>query len=313
MGGSGGGGGFSHGSSSQDLSAELEETDRELAAAQFDQQLSSLISEKLADINSRKPELAKARLEDVLKKLESRTEDTFETLYGGSVAKKTHVEGLSDIDALLLIDETKHEDKAPGKVLEHLEERLKKTLGADIEVKKGTLAVTLKYSDGMEIQLLPALRGGGELQIPSVTGKSWASIDPKKFTDALTRWNQKCSRQLIPMIKLVKSINASFPENVRLSGYHVEALAISCFRGYQGKYELPHMIKRFFERGKDLVQRPIVDSTGQSVRVDDYLGAASSKERQLVSHLFDAYEKRIDKALRDQDYKDWSGILDGTK
>ena len=150
-------------------------------------------------------------------------------------------------------------------------------------VKVGRMAVTVRYADGMELQLLPAVDlGGGRLQVPSADGEGWSRINPRTFRAVLSQRNEECGQKLVPSIKLAKAVLAAQHEGL-LSGYHVESLAISAFRDYAGTKTTAAMLPAFFERARTLVLDPIRDSTGQSVHVDAELGPSNSQARQRAS------------------------------
>ena len=135
------------------------------------------------------------------------------------------------------------------------------------------------------------------MKVPSWQRDTWSAIDPQKFTDALTKRNAACGQRLVPTIKLAKAINATLPEDKRLTGYHIESLAIAGFRGYQGSTVLGTMLSHFLKSIPGLLHSPITDRTGQSVHVDEYLGPAGNREREVRAHIFDRLSKRLDTAL----------------
>jgi hypothetical protein len=238
-------------------------------------------------------ELVRERLDSAKDALQDETESSFDTLFGGSVAKHTYVDGLSDIDTLLVINGSKFEDHTPPTILERVRVILQDSLAKDVVVDHGKMAVSITYPDGMVIQLLPALRTEEGLKVPSAQHEGWSDIDPNGFRQALTYHNDACGGKLVPTVKLAKAVIANMPEQYRLTGYHVESLAIAAFKGYEGKKTTETMLPLLFERAKSLVLAPIQDSTGQSVHVDGYLGAEHSALRQNVSHLLGRIAKRM--------------------
>ncbi len=98
---------------------------------------------------------------------------------------------------------------------------------------------------------------------------------------------------------------ASFSEKYRLSGYHIESLAIAAFRNYEGVKTTSRMLPYFFERSRDLVLAPIRDSTGQSVHVDEYLGDENSTVRREMSHVLAGIAKRMRNASSAQSKQRW--------
>ena len=85
-------------------------------------------------------------------------------MFGGSVTKHIYVDGLSDIDCLLVVNDTSLEHAGPKNTLVAVKNILSARLMGRAEVVAGRLAVTVQYGDGMEIQLLPAIRSGDRTQ-----------------------------------------------------------------------------------------------------------------------------------------------------
>ena len=259
MGGSGGGG-FSSGRSPYKVQALVKNAEAEMANAEFESQLSGELGRLLGEFNSRDHALVKERLERLEAALGGELSDSFDQIFGGSVAKHTYVDGLSDIDSLLIINDTALENKKPEAVLSRMQTILSKKLKGEATVTHGSMAVTTEFKDGMVVQLLPAVKGdGGQLHVPSSRNAGWSRIDPIRFQQALTKRNAECGGKLIPVIKLAKAIIGQLPESQRLSGYHVESLAIAAFKGYAGPKTNSAMLPKFFESAKDLILSPIRD------------------------------------------------------
>jgi len=177
-------------------------------------------------------------------------------------------------------------------------------------VETGTLAVTVHYKDGMEIQVLPAINTDKGVKIPNRTGDRWSSIDPSGFTAALSKANNALGMKLVPAIKLVKAINSTLPERAQLSGYHIESLAIEAFKGYTGERTPEAMTGHFFRSAKDLVLSPIKDKTGQSLHVDHYLGAAASSKRKIAHAVLDRIDRRLKLADTSNDLSRWQEFFE---
>ena len=145
-------------------------------------------------------------------------------------------------------------------------------------------------------QLLPAIREGRGCKIASSDGKQWSRINPRNFARALTKANKATDGKLVPCIKLAKAIIATLPEKRRLSGYHTESLAIKIFKDYSGVKNTRAMLHHFFEQASTHVRQPIVDSTGQSVHVDEYLGPANSLPRRIVADSMNRIARQMKNA-----------------
>jgi hypothetical protein len=305
----GGSGGVFSSRTPEELSVAIRRAEGEASVAAFETQLSELLTGLLSGYNARDTPLIRERLDDVKQHLTDAIEGTIDQLFGGSVAKHTYVDGLSDIDSLLIINDTELASHEPGSALNRITGILAQRI-ALAKVSHGRMAVTVEYKDGMQLQLLPALRTEKGMRVPSSRHDGWSHIDPKMFQDALTKRNQECAGKLIPTIKLAKAVLGTLPPSQRLSGYHVESLAIAAFRDYSGPRTTAAMLPTFFERSKDLILSPIRDRTGQSIHVDEYLGAEDSNERVAASHILSRVAKRMRNASAAGSTPQWHALFD---
>lgn len=265
----------------------LRERAREIAdQGSFDAQVNGELADRLAAINSRDAQKVSDYLDGALDVLRDEIKDIDRTLFGGSVAKSTYVEGLSDVDALVVLKNVP-DDATPAEVLEHMRAALSGALSrADVDaVRAGALAVTVRYRDDTEIQLLPAVERGARLAISSPDGSQWTTIHPKRFIEALRDVNAAHGRAVVPAIKLAKAvIAAQLPEGRRPSGYHVEALAVASFADYVGPHTPKAMLTHFFAAAARGVLRPIKDISGQSHHLDERLGDPGSAARHTLAN-----------------------------
>jgi len=308
MGGGGGGGPFVHRSPEQ-LARQVRDAEDETAIKIFETDLGGLLGELLASANSRDVGLVQDRLETIKDALGNELETTIDSLFGGSVAKHTYVDGLSDVDSLLILNDTVLDGVLPSEAIAHIANIIAEELGEDAGVSTGRLAVTVQYEDGMQVQLLPAFREGDRLVVPSFRHDAWSGIAPAAFQNALTARNEACGGKLVPTIKLAKAIIGNLPEEQRLTGYHVESLAIAAFRGYDGPKTTAAMLPVFFEKARELVMQPIRDSTGQSVHVDEYLGTEDSDQRTAASHILGRIGKRMRNASAHMSKGQWAALF----
>lgn len=293
MGGSGGGG-YSGMSDAywQQLEA-AQRAERETLSSRVDE----FLAEVLAAANSRDTDRLRDRIDEIADVL-SDTVDAEKLLFGGSVGKHTAVEGISDVDMLAILDIKTALDGSPKKFLAAFAKELHANLShADIEsVTPGALAVTVKYRDGTEVQILPSVRKGTHLMVASRDGKSWTRTAPKPFRDQLTKANEKSNGQLVRVVKLFKVMNDRLPAQKQLTGYHIESLAIEAAKNYAGPFTPRTFLSRFLEASSERVLSPISDVTKQSRHVDDYLGRKGSVERRNVAQTLLGLKRRLDAA-----------------
>lgn len=298
---------FSGKVSPDDLARKTREAEEKTHDVEFETKVAGFLASEVAQYNDRDVDGTQAVFQSVKKDLEADCGGTVDLLFGGSVSKHTYVDGLSDVDALVLMDRTELKGKEPKNLQRVLADCLRARHG-EKSVTVGALAVTLTYK-GKTIQLLPALRDGERFKIASYDGKSWSRIDPVGFAEALTRTNKAMDGKLVPCIKLAKAIIATLPEQRQLKSYHTESLAIQVFKKYGGPKTPKAMIRHFFENAPDRVMQPIKDSSGQSVYVDEYLGQANSLERRIVADALGRIARKIRNADGARSYEGWKELF----
>ncbi|MGO9762492.1 MAG: CBASS oligonucleotide cyclase [Solirubrobacteraceae bacterium] len=299
----GGGGGYSISSGEMDeLRRQVERRTQQTIATS---EINALLGDELARVNQRDVAKTSEYLEAIREALGDGI-DEFETLlFGGSIAKHTYVDGLSDIDSLVVLSGNTLGDMSPAELREQFRQTLISELGTDqvADVKTGNLAVTVIHHDGTEIQLLPAVRHGESVEISSADGKSWKAIEPRRFAEALTDVNKQQRGQVVPAIKLAKAIIAQLPEQQRLAGYHVEALALAAFTDYNGSTTPKEMLTHLFGSAAQGVLRPAPDTTGQSKHIDEELGEAGSSARRERARALEGIANRMRNAASAEDWR----------
>jgi hypothetical protein len=305
----GGSGGFfgNSGLRPEDLARYVRESEGKTEDQQFETQVSQVMGELLTQYNARDVDSTSKHLEVIRNTLDKDIEGTVDLLFGGSVAKHTYVDGMSDVDSLVLLNNTELKKMSPQEVKDYFYDQLRKRF-PKTDIKKGTLAVTIKFQD-QEIQLLPALHHGANLKIANSQGTGWTTINPSNFTNILTNMNKNLGCKLVPTIKLAKSIIRSLPENRQLTGYHVEALALKVFEGYDGSMTNKSMLKHFFLEAPKYVVNPIAELTGQSTHVDAYLGPAGDLQRRIVADSIGRLGRRMQNADGARSVQQWKEIL----
>jgi hypothetical protein len=265
--------------------------------AEYESETETILRDALKGYNDRDIASIRQHLDTIGSAISQHLDEgSVDLLFGGSVAKHTYVNGLSDVDMLACLNDTSLEGKSPAEVLDYFKSVLKQRLPRT-EIKVGELAVTVKFSDGHEIQVLPAIRTARGFRIADPDAGSWSNVvAPHRFARKLTAINQQLGGKVVPVIKLAKVINSSLPKPLRLSGYHIESLAIEAFANYSGQSTFREMTRHYWQFARTQVLKPIVDGTGQSRHVDDYLGSANNVTRKHVSHAIGRVVARIDTA-----------------
>ena len=111
-----------------------------------------MINERVSEVQ-RDADTTRERLDDIKEIIEEDDIGTVEMRFGGSVMKHTYVEGLSDVDVLIIINKSELSEASPSEALEYIKTRINEANLHDVEnVRVGNLAVTVTFSDGEEIQ-----------------------------------------------------------------------------------------------------------------------------------------------------------------
>lgn len=307
MGGSGGG----SWSSPRDNAITLKDVEARKNEAAYNAEVNAIIDDALKGYNNRDVETVNKHL-DVLEKALSKDIEGFVAMnFGGSVAKHSYVDGLSDIDILVNVADTEYANHDPKYLLSCFSKLIKERL-PNTKVSAGDMAITIQYSDGCEVQLLPAIRTQTGVRIAKADGNGWSNVvKPQKFAEKLTEINKSCSGRVIPIIKLFKGAQSSFPKDQCLSGYHIESLAVNAFKDYKGGLTKKEMFRHFCDYVSKNVTKPVADSTGQSVHVDDRLGEANSTVRRQISATVSRMGSRLDAGDARHDVGKWGDVLNG--
>lgn len=297
MGGSGGSYDFSS------IRSEMSSDEDKLDRAEFEAEVANLIGSVLVNANDRDVVTIQRHLDSIKTALDRDVEGFVDLLFGGSVSKRTYVAGLSDVDTLVVINNSSLADAKPTQVVDYVMSRLRERLPGTLVDADG-FAITVHYSDGI-VQLIPVRREGPDYHLPSQDCQDWSRVRPQAFTDRLTEVNRVQNGRVVPTVKLAKVVLAELPDSRRPTGYHLEALAVEAFSEYRGSTAPKEMLTHFLNQAAMRVLNPIVDPTGQSRHVDDALGLPRSLERQILSDTLGRICRRLQNADRSQDIDQW--------
>jgi len=312
MGGSGGGSYKPR--TEQQTESSIQSARRNTEYVDYEAAVSEHLQDLLAEYNDRAIDSINNRLEQAKEALADYMESSIFLRFGGSVSKHTYVDGISDVDCLCFLNPSKFAAAkfaadSPQQLLKEFETLLRQIMGKSADVERGAISIKLKYKDGPELQILPALQTSTGVRIPAYEEDTWSQVvHPQRFAQALTDLNQKLSGKLVPAIKLIKPVMNSLEP--KMKGYHIEALAERIFDNYQGELNSKAMVRHFLDRASELVKMPIRDITGQSVYVDDYLGQRNSPAREAIGISLQNITQRIDEADARRSVDDWLSSID---
>src|SRR5689334_15812733 len=99
------------------LAERIREAEGKAADVEFQSELATFFGELLGGINGRDEALVRERLDKIKAAMEKSIEGTIDQLFGGSVAKHTYVDGLSDVDSLMILNDTSLEKHTPKEAI----------------------------------------------------------------------------------------------------------------------------------------------------------------------------------------------------
>lgn len=296
-----------NGPSPEELRQKIQNAKSDENIKKFERELQNFIEKLLTQFNDRSTEEINQHLKSIKDALAKEIDGTVDLLYGGSIDKHTYIDGLSDVDSLVLLNDTGLEKLTPKEVKDYFAKRLSEKFPQSTIVK-GQLAVTINFQNH-EIQLLPAVKTTHGYLFSKLDGTGWSSIKPQKFAKQLTDINKECGNNLVPTIKLVKGIISNLPETKRMTGYHTESVATEIFKNYYGPFQTRDMIRHFFKTAPEIIRTPIPDKTGQSRFVDGYLGASGSLKRKIVSDALGRVSRKINGSDDAHSLKGWKDLF----
>lgn len=296
--------------SNKDIEAIRKVAAQRLEQRQVDAEVNSLLQQELATISDRDVEKVNTRLDRIRDSLGLDVGEIDRLTFGGSVAKHTYVDGLSDTDALLHI-RGDSADLSPEEVRNRIKDALDARLprGEIDSIDAGKMAVTVRYRDGQEIQLVPVVdRARDQISVSDPSGTNWSDpVDARAFTGSLSAANERQGGMVVPIIKLAKAIFDNRLGNDAPAGYHVEALAVDAFSRYEGPRTHKAMLSYFLREARDGVLRPVRDVTGQSVNIDAALGPENSDARRTLSRKIESISRVAEST---QSLQQWRELLD---
>ena len=268
-----------------------------------DEEVNGNLRERLRDYNDRDTEAIQRHIRGLRDALRQTNSEVIETRYGGSVIRNTYVNGLSDVDVLLIVNDTSLSGRDPRSVIKKMAELIQRRMPKS-NVTHGDMAVTIRYTDGHEVQVLPAIKTKSGVRVADPSRNRWSKVvRPANFAHKLTLTNQANRGQVVPAIKLTKTLIERQVQSKRdhISGYHLESLAIDAFRNYRGPFDHKSMVNHLCAYASKAVLQPIKDSTGQSRNVDDYMGPQGSANRQRAVRTFTTIRANLNSCRSESD------------
>ena len=219
-------------------------------------------------------------LKSVCDSLRHEDDHVVQTKFGGSVQKGTYVTGLSDVDVLLIVNQSSLKNKPPSKVIAFVRDTIQQRLPKN-PVTAGKLAVTVSYADKTEIQILPAIRTTDGFRIAHPGSTKWSNVvHPDRFAERLIKVNNARGEESYPQL--------SSPRPWRTASSKIPA---GRFR--DTTWNRWQSLVHFLGHSVKAVITPTKDPTGQTRYVDGYLGQADSGPRKRASTCFGQMRDKV--------------------
>src|SRR5687768_11842134 len=125
MGGSGSGKFFDRSTTPEKLREAIRSEEERAKDQEFETSVSAEIGKLLEVFNDRDERAVAESLKQIVAALSDEIEGDLQTVFGGSVRKHTYVDGISDVDALVILRDPTLRAKTPSEVLEYFENQLR--------------------------------------------------------------------------------------------------------------------------------------------------------------------------------------------
>jgi predicted nucleotidyltransferase len=306
MGGSGGSnyGGYTP-KSPREIDALVQQAGEETQERSAGTAKEQAIEDKLREINDHDYEAIDRHRTQIENKLRESYEGVESVQYGGSHSRHTDVSGLSDVDILVPMGRASEAPASSKQAIERLAEVLRERYPAS-NIETGRMAVTVRFSDGIEIQVLPAFRVGSDrFKIPNPNSTGWIETCPTAFAKKLTDANRERNNLVVPIIKAAKYLCDK--HNVPVSSYHLENMIVESLSHYSGRLNQREMLQHVINQAKSQVLNRIPDPCGQS---SDVAGDITAGERTTLARRFMSLEQKIARANAAASADEWKTLLD---
>lgn len=213
----------------------------------------------------------------------------------GSYVRSTMIAPLSkaDIDIFMVLDAKYWTADGQSAALDLIKQALADAKYTSPRISKNGQAVTITYHDFL-VDVVPAFnRKGGGFLIPDAPARKWISTDPKRHVAISSSANAAQNRELVPLVKMLKSWNRH--KGGALRSFHLECL---CWRVFQGVTISNYYsgARYFFDHARGWLTVPVTDPAGYGGDVGAYLGGADNRQK-VVTLLTSAYNQAINAEL----------------
>ena len=141
-----GGGYFKERQEPRELARKLRDSEAQTLNLRYESEVNQLLGNFLKKFNNRDGQGTGEILDEVEEALVDEIGDSINLIFGGSVSRHTYLEGLSDTDALVVLDPADISRETPDHVKSRFAKLLIELFG-DENVTAGDLAVTVTFKE----------------------------------------------------------------------------------------------------------------------------------------------------------------------
>ncbi len=216
------------------------------------------------------------------------------TLQVGSYGRYTGIKGISDLDMLYIMPDSKWTtyEKDPGQLLEDTKSAILATFPRT-KVKVDTLVVVVQYNN-FKVEVQPVFKEeDGSFKYPYThNGGSWRITKPKDEIEAMKEVNEAKNKNLRPLCKMARAWKNK--HGVAMGGLLIDTLAHNFLKGSTdydntGPHYYNKMCHDFFEYLSNLPKQNRWNALGsnQHVKVKKNFQRAAKKAFELCVEAID--------------------------
>lgn len=207
----------------------------------------------------------------------------------GSYRRHTMIRPPKDIDLFVVLDSGEYQDSelddliTPSKLLKKVEDVLSQIFeGEDVEIKQQRHSVTVIYSDGFSIDVIPAFQSDDEkdYKIPDVEERKeerYIVSNPKvhyekinEINDSTATNGKKRFKKVVRLLKFIKRKKFNTGK-AKIRSFHFELLAAEIL-GDQKINSFSEALNTFLSEAPDYFDKSsLVDPANPSNKIDDYI------------------------------------------
>lgn len=180
---------------------------------------------------------------------------TSNTRYVGSYGRGTAIEGISDIDMLMVLPYdtyykyNNYSYNGQSALLQAVKNSIKVTY-PNTDLKGDGQIVQVSFSDGMMFEIVPCfLNNDGSYTYPdSNGGGSWLTTNPVPEIEAIKQMNAGCNGNLYPLCRMTRAWKDQ--HSIDIKGYMIDLMAYRFLSNYEHRTKTSvyhdYMMRDFF-------------------------------------------------------------------